>query len=207
MIEALLGRKAAPKLFDMKENLRPPNRAASARNKSQAKGPHVKVRTVRVQKVLIDLRGEEPSSHESSLHCSLQSCLQTAHTRSKKHSHASSAAQLRPEEATNVKVFARMKPADLEETLQRECMFELHPTSVSIDGAVYTFDQMFSDSATQEQVFGSVAEPTVRDIFEGYNGTIFAYGQTGSGKTYTMFGSEHNKGIIPRTVERIFSLI
>lgn len=27
-----------------------------------------------------------------------------------------------------------------------------------------------------------------KQLFDGYNGTIFAYGQTGSGKTYTIFG-------------------
>jgi kinesin family protein 5 len=52
-----------------------------------------------------------------------------------------------------------------------------------------------------------VAQPTVKDIFDGYNGTIFAYGQTGSGKTYTMFGTDDNKGIIPRTVEHIFEVV
>lgn len=28
----------------------------------------------------------------------------------------------------------------------------------------------------------------MKDILQGYNGTVFAYGQTGSGKTHTMFG-------------------
>lgn len=44
----------------------------------------------------------------------------------------------------------------------------------------------------------------ISDVFNGFNGTIFAYGQTGSGKTYTMFGNHENKGMIPKTVERVF---
>lgn len=65
---------------------------------------------------------------------------------------------------------------------------------------------MFGETAHQQEIFARVAQPTIKDIFDGYNGTIFAYGQTGSGKTYTMFGTEENKGIIPRTVEHIFEL-
>ena len=30
--------------------------------------------------------------------------------------------------------------------------------------------------------------PSISDVLNGYNGTIFAYGQTSSGKTYTMRG-------------------
>lgn len=47
---------------------------------------------------------------------------------------------------------------------------------------------------------------------EGFNGCCFAYGQTGSGKTYSIFG-EHGdsrgakRGIIPRAVEYLFSVI
>lgn len=96
---------------------------------------------------------------------------------------------LGPPEATNVKVFARMKPSNLEETLQRDFVLDVQPNYVRIDGSVYTFDEMFGEAANQQEIFARVAQPTIKDIFEGYNGTIFAYGQTGSGKTYTMFGS------------------
>ena len=48
----------------------------------------------------------------------------------------------------------------------------------------------------------------IRDILQGYNGTIFAYGQTSSGKTYTMEGLSltdfASRGIIPRSVAAIF---
>ncbi|CAE6504115.1 unnamed protein product [Rhizoctonia solani] len=51
----------------------------------------------------------------------------------------------------------------------------------------------------------------VKDVINGYNGTVFAYGQTGSGKTFTMMGadidSEELKGIIPRITEQIFTSI
>jgi Cdc6-like AAA superfamily ATPase len=51
---------------------------------------------------------------------------------------------------------------------------------------VFTFDNVFDWSSTQENVYGDTAYPIVQSVIEGYNGTIFAYGQTGTGKTFTM---------------------
>ncbi len=66
-------------------------------------------------------------------------------------------------------------------------------------------------NSRQSDVFDFSIRPTVDDILNGYNGTVFAYGQTGAGKSYTMMGtdidSEHSKGIIPRIVEQIFASI
>ena len=66
-------------------------------------------------------------------------------------------------------------------------------------------------SSRQSDVFDFSIRPTVDDILNGYNGTVFAYGQTGAGKSYTMMGtdidSEASKGIIPRIVEQIFASI
>ena len=44
----------------------------------------------------------------------------------------------------------------------------------------------------------------VKNAFDGYNVCVFAYGQTGSGKTYTMMGSEHDRGLIPRICKTMF---
>lgn len=73
---------------------------------------------------------------------------------------------------------------------------------------VFSFDQLFDMSTSQEKIFDKVAKDVIDSALEGYNGTIFAYGQTGSGKTYTMTGdSEHyaDRGIIPRTLSYIFA--
>jgi kinesin family protein 5 len=60
-------------------------------------------------------------------------------------------------------------------------------------------------------VFDFSIRPTVDDILNGYNGTVFAYGQTGAGKSYTMMGAniddDIQKGIIPRMIEQIFASI
>jgi kinesin family protein 5 len=66
-------------------------------------------------------------------------------------------------------------------------------------------------ASRQADVFDYSIRPTVDDILNGYNGTVFAYGQTGAGKSYTMMGTniddDVGKGIIPRIVEQIFASI
>uniref|UniRef100_A0A8C2DKH9 Kinesin-like protein n=1 Tax=Cyprinus carpio TaxID=7962 RepID=A0A8C2DKH9_CYPCA len=74
----------------------------------------------------------------------------------------------------------------------------------------YIFDRVFPPNTTQEQVYDTCAKQIVKDVLDGYNGTIFAYGQTSSGKTHTMEGQLHNsqlKGIIPRIAQDIFDHI
>uniref|UniRef100_A0A8C1PK48 Kinesin-like protein n=1 Tax=Cyprinus carpio TaxID=7962 RepID=A0A8C1PK48_CYPCA len=82
--------------------------------------------------------------------------------------------------------------------------------SFSLQGKPYVFDRVFQSNTTQEQVYNACAQKIVKDVLEGYNGTIFAYGQTSSGKTHTMEGNLHDPdgmGIIPRIVQDIFNYI
>uniref|UniRef100_A0A3Q3ESK6 Kinesin-like protein n=1 Tax=Kryptolebias marmoratus TaxID=37003 RepID=A0A3Q3ESK6_KRYMA len=77
-------------------------------------------------------------------------------------------------------------------------------------GKPYYFDRVFQSNTTQVQFYNAVAQKIVKDVLEGYNGTIFAYGQTSSGKTHTMEGKLHDPdmmGIIPRIVQDIFNYI
>lgn len=66
-------------------------------------------------------------------------------------------------------------------------------------------------NSRQIDVFDFSIKPTVDDILNGYNGTVFAYGQTGAGKSYTMMGTDidndEGRGVIPRIVEQIFASI
>ncbi|PSN73569.1 kinesin-domain-containing protein [Corynespora cassiicola Philippines] len=75
----------------------------------------------------------------------------------------------------------------------------------------FTFDRVFDMNSRQTDVFDYSIRPTVDDILNGYNGTVFAYGQTGAGKSYTMMGSDidddNGRGIIPRIVQQIFASI
>lgn len=88
-----------------------------------------------------------------------------------------------------------------------------HQPQSSTNDKEFTFDASLSESTTQEQVYVHAAQEIVRDVLEGYNGTIFAYGQTSTGKTHTMVGREgqdplqgDQRGIIPRALEEIFQV-
>lgn len=79
------------------------------------------------------------------------------------------------------------------------------------NGKMFTYDAVYDQSATQQDIYDESVYPLVSSVLEGFNGTIFAYGQTGTGKTYTMEGCKMdengNKGIIPRSFEQIFTHI
>ncbi|PVF98921.1 kinesin-domain-containing protein [Serendipita vermifera] len=75
----------------------------------------------------------------------------------------------------------------------------------------FNFDRVFPMNTKQQEIFDYGVKGIVKDVLDGYNGTVFAYGQTGSGKTFTMMGSDIDddnlKGIIPRITEQIFTSI
>jgi len=74
----------------------------------------------------------------------------------------------------------------------------------------FSFNGIFNQEATQEEVFKKVGLPSVQNVMQGYNSTIFAYGQTGSGKTYTLTGAEISRvdrGVIPRAIEEFFGCV
>eukprot|EP01059_Diplonema_ambulator_P003822 TRINITY_DN1350_c1_g2_i1.p1 TRINITY_DN1350_c1_g2~~TRINITY_DN1350_c1_g2_i1.p1 ORF type:complete len:953 (+),score=294.33 TRINITY_DN1350_c1_g2_i1:109-2967(+) len=79
--------------------------------------------------------------------------------------------------------------------------------SVSEDPDASSCDIEYSDQST---IFEAIGYRMLEHVFKGYNACIMAYGQTGSGKTYTMMGPDnsqapHDRGLIPRTCEELFS--
>eukprot|EP01006_Ploeotia_vitrea_P045050 TRINITY_DN66893_c6_g14_i1.p1 TRINITY_DN66893_c6_g14~~TRINITY_DN66893_c6_g14_i1.p1 ORF type:complete len:667 (+),score=59.30 TRINITY_DN66893_c6_g14_i1:98-2002(+) len=70
---------------------------------------------------------------------------------------------------------------------------------------VYTFDNVFDQHATNEQLYDVTVGPLVDCIMTGYNATCFAYGMTGAGKTYTMMGEEYRvKGLCFLAMDDLF---
>ncbi|XP_038245472.1 kinesin-1 heavy chain isoform X3 [Dermochelys coriacea] len=112
----------------------------------------------------------------------------------------------------NIKVMCRFRPLNDSEVTRGDkyiAKFQGEDT-VIIASKPYVFDHVFQSSTSQEQVYNDCAKKIVKDVLEGYNGTIFAYGQTSSGKTHTMEGTLHDPdgmGIIPRIVQDIFNYI
>ena len=122
---------------------------------------------------------------------------------------------------TPLLVFARLRPL-LHESIS-PLDYEIQPSSdgqnnrslLRIFGADrlqsfdFLFDDVFDESATQEQVYQRVAAPIVDSFLLGYNGCVFCYGMTSSGKTFTTAGSTqfHTRGIIPRALYAIFDRV
>ncbi|CAL1704439.1 unnamed protein product [Somion occarium] len=102
--------------------------------------------------------------------------------------------------STNIKVVCRFRPPNSIE--QRE------------GGEIvvsFAENLVFPPGTQQHEVFDYGVKDIVKDVLDGYNGTVFAYGQTGSGKTFTMMGADIDdpelKGLIPRITEQIFQSI
>ncbi|XP_037772424.1 kinesin heavy chain-like [Penaeus monodon] len=115
----------------------------------------------------------------------------------------------------SIKVVARFRPLNDSEERAGSKFIVTFPHSkddsqVSIGGKVYQFDSILKPNVTQEKVYNTAARDIVKDVLNGYNGTIFAYGQTSSGKTHTMegvIGDPNLQGIIPRIISDIFNHI
>lgn len=123
-----------------------------------------------------------------------------------------------PEKGGNedsIKVVARFRPLNDSEERAGSKFVVTFPQNkddqlVNIGGKVYQFDAILKPNVTQEKVYNYAAKDIVKDVLNGYNGTIFAYGQTSSGKTHTMegvIGDPTLQGIIPRIIQDIFNHI
>ncbi|XP_053090344.1 kinesin heavy chain isoform X1 [Pangasianodon hypophthalmus] len=111
-----------------------------------------------------------------------------------------------------VKVMCRFRPLNESEITRGDKYIPKFKgeETVVISGKPYVFDRVLPPNTTQELVYDACAKQIVKDVLDGYNGTIFAYGQTSSGKTHTMEGNLHDpdrKGIIPRIAQDIFDHI
>uniref|UniRef100_A0AAQ5ZF13 Kinesin-like protein n=1 Tax=Amphiprion ocellaris TaxID=80972 RepID=A0AAQ5ZF13_AMPOC len=116
-----------------------------------------------------------------------------------------------PAECT-IKVVCRFRPLNSAEVARGDQYIPKFKGEdcVVIAEKPYYFDRVFQSNTTQVQFYNAVAQKIVKDVLDGYNGTIFAYGQTSSGKTHTMEGKLHDPdmmGIIPRIVQDIFNYI
>jgi kinesin family member 21 len=131
-----------------------------------------------------------------------------------------------------IKVSIRCRPfLPFEQSSKASCVTFLSPKSIKIEPPIhnsldshrhtYTFDNVFSGTTAQNEIYIRSVRPLVDACLEGYNATIFAYGQTGSGKTHTMLGtmdaasdicSKMNPeedgseaGLIPRAISSLFA--
>jgi len=113
-----------------------------------------------------------------------------------------------------VRVGVRIRPLTSKESSEggkQVVQADTFDRTVGISKRKFTYDSVFDDTVSNEELYGSVAPPLLEAFLNGYNATILAYGQTGSGKTYSM-GSEagtvsESSGLIPRFLGGIFTTL
>ncbi|KAM8837104.1 uncharacterized protein AB9W97_002464 isoform 2-T3 [Spinachia spinachia] len=71
----------------------------------------------------------------------------------------------------------------------------------------FTFTQVFDPESSQKKVFEGSVRGLVRDVLTGGNCLVFTYGVTNAGKTFTFLGSDHDSGLLPRSLSVIFNSI
>lgn len=69
----------------------------------------------------------------------------------------------------------------------------------------FAFDRVFSNKATNAEVFTHTTKDILDSILEGYNCSVFAYGATSAGKTHTMLGSQEEPGVIFLTMMELYA--
>lgn len=105
----------------------------------------------------------------------------------------------------SISVAIRVKPS---ETSSRNPWFlSDERTIIHNELGEFSFDHVFHPTNDNFAVYEETARPMIEKLFQGFNSTIFAYGMTGSGKTFTMSGTSNEPGLIPLSVNDIFSNI
>lgn len=112
-----------------------------------------------------------------------------------------------------IRVAVRKRPVDAgdEDCIEVEGpTLHINATKLRVDLSEYTeshrynFDNAFSETHTNEDVYVQCAKPLIETVMNGGSASCFAYGQTGSGKTHTMLGTEEDHGIYLRAARDIF---
>ena len=77
------------------------------------------------------------------------------------------------------------------------------------DKTLFTFNRIYEEDNTTQDVYGGVAQEIVHSVVRGLNGTIFAYGKTSSGKIFTIQGgNDHDApGIMQLAARDLFDMI
>ncbi|XP_062863834.1 kinesin-like protein KIF20B [Trichomycterus rosablanca] len=69
----------------------------------------------------------------------------------------------------------------------------------------FSFSQVFGPDTSQKDLFDGTVRNLVMNVLEGRNSLVFTYGVTNAGKTFTFLGPEHDVGVLPRSLNMIFS--
>lgn len=85
-----------------------------------------------------------------------------------------------------------------------------YKTSINGNGKMvhrHTFTHIFKPETDQKEMFSNVVYPCLKDFLEGQNQLLFTYGATSAGKTYTIQGTADEPGLMPMSLDTLFSSI
>ncbi|XP_029691304.1 kinesin-like protein KIF20B isoform X2 [Takifugu rubripes] len=133
------------------------------------------------------------------------------------------------EEKEHLQVYLRVRPFTTAETINGESQESviirdpdtviLKPPSLPLlvrlstdktlpqTGQRFNFSQVYGPETTQKELFEGTVKNLVKDVLEGGNSLVFTYGATNAGKTFTFLGPDTDPGILPRSLDIIFSSV
>mmetsp|Transcript_5060 Transcript_5060/g.13231 ORF Transcript_5060/g.13231 Transcript_5060/m.13231 type:complete len:938 (+) Transcript_5060:541-3354(+) len=120
----------------------------------------------------------------------------------------------------NIRVFCRVRPLNAQEppvacvefpnedraNRQIQLLLEENSQAEAKLRKTFDFDRVFTESASQLEVYQQSVKPLMQSALDGFNVCVFAYGQTGSGKTHTMEGRPSDPGVTSRAINELFEL-
>lgn len=111
--------------------------------------------------------------------------------------------------AENINVAVRLRPILVHETPSNLSWAPASNSTLSSiqENKTFDFDKVYDTNSTTQRIFDELCEFRIWKAMEGYNFSAICYGQTGSGKTLTMCGKKKCPGIIPLSIQTIFSYI
>ncbi|XP_050424822.1 kinesin-like protein KIF20A [Adelges cooleyi] len=113
-----------------------------------------------------------------------------------------------------IDVCLRIKPRTVNKLLNDNTLTILSDTTVAVnngnareDVTEYTFSSIFGPNVDQKKFFDNWVYDKVLRFLNGNNELLFAYGTTNAGKTFTIHGTHNDPGLIPRTLQLVFSTL
>jgi len=144
-----------------------------------------------------DSRSSEPQREDK--------CLETPSKKRRTRTQTTS------ESITNLEVFLRVRPKSPSdastsryEIIDEHSTIHLHAPNQT-DTRNYSFNYVFDENASNQQVFGKIGVNVIDRFLSGYTNLVFTYGITGSGKTHTITGGNQMDGLLPNMIRGIFA--
>ncbi|XP_051724741.1 kinesin-like protein KIF20B isoform X2 [Ctenopharyngodon idella] len=81
----------------------------------------------------------------------------------------------------------------------------LSDKSVPVTAQRFQFSKVYGPDTTQKDMFDGTVKDLVKNVLEGQNSLVFTYGVTNAGKTFTFLGPDTDPGVLPRSLNMIFS--